>query len=250
MGRAGKLAVLLLGAAAVFVAGVQVGQRQARPAQREPAVASRQDVPPAARPVAAAPALPARPAAARPPHPFPDVPQSRQGMVGETEPFGGDSPEEAEWLDRHGYPNARQWRRYVTATDLQLEQAAAAGDGVARTLLDARRLRTDPQAETRLLVAGADGNLFALNQLVAFKASRRDQMAEAYALSRVVEMRGDLMQSLSRPVMIFGLSDSERLLAEAEALSLNHQLNELYRQKYGVAPPPVQQRPYQVDEEG
>jgi len=62
-------------------------------------------------------------------------------------------------------------------------------------------------------------------------------------------MRGDLTAALHREMMLGGrLTSEQRLLAEAEALHLNLHLNALYRQKHGVDPPPVEMRPYQVDD--
>lgn len=245
-----KWAGMLLVGAGLFTAGLLVGRQGAR---AETLVTGAVDHPADGRN-----ALPGRgptPAEAHTGasrqvrHPFPELPRSREGLAGAVEVFGGDSIEEARWLDRHGFPNALQWERYTRASDLQLEQAALAGDTVARSMLDARRLRTDPQAEARLLLAGAEGDLFALNQLAAFKAHRRDGAGEAYAISRAAEMRGDLTLTLTRPIMLGGrLPEEQRLLAEAEALALNRHLNQLYRQKHGVDPPPVEQRPYQMDE--
>ncbi len=238
---------LLIGAM-LFGAGVWLGQRNASPAHAAAPTARVAAVAPARASASARSAM-ADVSAARPAHPFPQVPRTREGLTGEVEVFGGDSEEEARWLDRHGFPNAVQWRQYPAASDALLEQAAAAGDGVARTLLDERRLRTDPDAQTRLLLAGAEGNLYALQVLSAYKARPKGEVGEAYAISRVAEMRGDVMLSLSRPVVFAGrLSQVDQMTAEAEALVLNHHLNQIYRQKYGVDPPAIEPRPYQVDD--
>lgn len=246
-----KWAGMLLVGAGLFTAGLLVGWQGARAEAPVTAAADQSGDGRNALRGPGATRVDARPGAARQVrHPFPALPRSREGLTGVVEVFGGDSIEEARWLDRHGFPNALQWERYTLAADLQLEQAALAGDTVARSMLDARRLRTDPQAEARLLLAGAEGDLFALNQLAAFKAHRSDGAGEAYAISRAAEMRGDLTLALTRPIMLGGrLPEAQRLLAEAEALALNRHLNQLYRQKHGMDPPPVEQRPYQMDED-
>ena len=246
-----KWAGLLLVGAGLFTAGLLMGRQGAPAHGPSGGVSDRVAAERLPLPVAGAAAIAAGAGSAAAParHPFPEVPRSREGLIGVAEVFGGDSAEEARWLDQHGFPNALQWERYTLASDLQLEQAALAGDTVARSMLDARRLRTDPQAEARLLLAGAEGDLFALNQLAAFKAHSRGGAGEAYAISRAAEMRGDLTLTLTRSIMLGGrLPEEQRLLAEAEALALNRHLNQLYRQKYGVDPPPVEQRPYQMDE--
>lgn len=198
----------------------------------------------------ASPAVDAPPTpSARPPHPFPELPRSREGLDIAQDPFSSGHPEERRWLDQHGFPNGAQWTRYQQASDAELDQAARAGDAVAATMLDARRLGADPTAESRLLAAGAEGDLFALSLLSSWKAGANAAgIPEAYAISRVAEMRGDLTAALHREMMLGArLSGDQRLLAEAEALHLNLHLNALYRQKHGVDPPPVEMRPYQVE---
>ena len=186
----------------------------------------------------------------KPPHPFPDLPRSREGLDIAQDPFSTGHPEEGRWLDQHGFPNGAQWTRYQQASDAELDQAARAGDTVAATMRNVRRLGADPKAESRLLAAGAEGDLFALSLLSSWKAGTHVAgIPEAYAISRVPEMRGDLTTALHREMMLGAqLNAEQRLLAEAEALHLNLHLNALYRQKHGVDPPPVEMRPYQVDD--
>ena len=200
--------------------------------------------------LAATPSVEAAPTAStRPPHPVPDLARTRESLEIAQDPFSSGHPEERRWLDQHGFPNGAQWTRYQQASDAELDQAARAGDTVAATMLDGRRLGADPTAESRLLAAGADGDLFALSLLSSWKAGAHAAgIPEAYAISRVAEMRGDLTAALHREMMLGArLSGDQRLLAEAEALHLNLHLNALYRQKHGVDPPPVEMRPYQVD---
>ncbi|WP_256774777.1 MULTISPECIES: hypothetical protein [unclassified Stenotrophomonas] len=171
-----------------------------------------------------------------PRHPFPEVPLTRAGMDLEDDPGFAESVAEQQWLDLHGYPNIRQWETYTAAPDERLREAAAAGDAVAGVMLDGRLLRTDPKAQERLVEAGVDGNLFALQLLAAYQAgSRNGDPVAAYAVSRVSEMRGDLRAAIGREVMMPApLTPEQRLLGEAEALRLNETMNKLYFDKYGA----------------
>jgi len=154
----------------------------------------------------------------------------------EDDPGFAESKAEQEWLDLHGYPNIRQWETYTAAPDERLREAAAAGDAVAGVMLDGRLLRTDPKAQQRLVEAGVDGNLFALQLLASYQAgSRNGDPVAAYAVSRVSEMRGDLRAAIGREVMMTTpLTTEQRMLGEAEALRLNETMNKLYFDKYGA----------------
>jgi len=171
-----------------------------------------------------------------PHHPFPEVPLTRAGMDFEDDPGFAESKAEQEWLDLHGYPNIRQWETYTAAPDERLREAAAAGDAVAGVMLDGRLLRTDPKVQQRLVEAGVDGNLFALQLLASYQAgSRNGDPVAAYAVSRVSEMRGDLRAAIGREVMMTTpLTTEQRMLGEAEALRLNETMNKLYFDKYGA----------------
>lgn len=177
--------------------------------------------------------------------PFPELPQSRQNLDLESDPFGPTSEAEQKWLDTHGFPNARQWETYTAASDYLLEQAANSGDRVARTMLDARRLREDPEAKTRLFSAGAEGNIFALNSLAAYMTGSKDgNLQVGYSLSRVAEMRGDSRIAMARDVaMPRKLNELEKMHAEADAIRMNNQLDRMYRDKHGALPPPPIRRP-------
>lgn len=177
--------------------------------------------------------------------PFPEIPQSRKGLDFESDPFGPTSEAEQRWLDAHGFPNARQWETYTTASDYLLEQAANSGDGVARTMLDARSLSEDPEAKTRLFAAGSEGNIFALNSLAAYMTgSKNGNLQVGYSLSRVAEMRGDSRIAMARDIgMPRKLDDIEKIQAEADAIRMNNQLDRMYREKHGAAPPPPVRRP-------
>ncbi|WP_230939183.1 hypothetical protein [Xanthomonas translucens] len=171
-------------------------------------------------------------------HPFPEVPRTREGLSFKDDPSFAESKAEQQWLDRHGYPNEKQWEAYMLAPDALLKQAAEAGDMAAQAMLDARLLPVDKQAQQRLIEAGAEGNLFALSMLASYQggSSGGDPVA-AYALSRVTEMRGDTRAGITRDLMITKpLSNEQRMLGEAEALRLNEAIEKIYIAKHGVAP--------------
>lgn len=160
--------------------------------------------------------------------PFPRVPKSRNGLPLAGDPFVAESPQEQAWLDRNGYPNAQQLAAYSAASDLELEQAAAHGDSVAAVELAARQLaRGDPSASGKLMTAGANGSSYALSLLASYMASAGHGNPElGYALSRVLEMRGDWRAPLTRDIMFREpLSPVEKMRAEVEALKLFQQLD-------------------------
>jgi len=176
------------------------------------------------------------PTSLTPRHPFPEVPLTREGMDFEDDPGFAESRAEQQWLDLHGYPNLEQWQAYSVAPNEKLREAAAAGDGVAGAMLDGRLLSTDPKAQERLVDAGVDGNLFALQLLASYQAGSRDgDLVAAYAVSRVSELRGDLRAAIGREVMLPApLTLDQRLLGEAEAMRLNEEMNRMYFEKHGT----------------
>nr|WP_100101036.1 hypothetical protein [Xanthomonas campestris] len=170
-------------------------------------------------------------------HPFPEVPKTRDGMSFDNDPGYAESKAEQKWLDRHGFPNEKQLDAYMGAPEALLKQASEAGDKVAQTILDARLLASDPMAHQRLVDAGAEGNLFALNMLASFQGgSASGDPVAAYAVSRVAEMRGDTRASVTREVMMSrSLSTEQRMLGESEALRLNAEIDRIYTSKHGRA---------------
>lgn len=166
-------------------------------------------------------------------NPFPEVPRSRDAIQLTDDPFDGRTDAERRWLDKHGYPNTLQWNAYNLASDGLLEQTAQSGDRTAQTLLDARRL-PDKEALDRLMLSAVDGNMFALQMVASHYASTgKAGNSNAYAISRVLEMRGDPSAAVSRELMFNPpLELDERMHGEAEALQLNATLNDIYQQKY------------------
>ena len=179
-------------------------------------------------------------------HPFPDLPQSRDGLSLDDDPFMATSKAEQSWLDRNGYPNAKQWATYTQASDLQLREAAELGDRGAKAILDHRRLMAgDGAAVTDLLTEGAKGSGFALDMLASYLASSRgDDRQTAYAVSRVSEMRGNLRVAAARDLMFdVPLTNSERMQGDQEAMDIYNSLYELQRKIRGPSSSPVDPRP-------
>lgn len=162
------------------------------------------------------------------PHPFPSVPKSRSGLPLEGDPFTATSQAEQAWLDRNGYPNAEQWETYSQASDGLLLAAASAGDAVAKSMLDNRRLIAgDQSALEDILADGAEGSLFSLDMASSFLAgSTKGDPITGYALSRVVEMKGNVRVAMGRDAMFRNpLDPIQRMEAEAKALAIYKSLN-------------------------
>ncbi len=178
-------------------------------------------------------------------HPFPEVPRSRKGLALETDPFMAESVAEQEWLDRNGYPNAAQWAAYSTAGDIQLEAAALAGDETAAAMLAQRQLiNGDETALERMLTAGATGNTFALELLASTMIGPKQDPVAGYAISRVVEMRGNIRIGFHRDAMFnTPLSPMERIEAEQEAVEMYQRMLRLQRTLLGDNSPLVDVRP-------
>jgi hypothetical protein len=178
-------------------------------------------------------------------HPFPEVPQSRKGLDLETDPFMAESVAEQEWLDRNGYPNAAQWAAYSTASDLQLEAAALAGDKTAAAMFAQRQfINGDETALERMLTAGANGNTFAIELLASTLVGVKKDRVSGYALSRVAEMRGNIRTGFVREAMFSPpLSPLERVEAENEAAEMYKRMLRLQRTLLGENSPPVDMRP-------
>ena len=173
-------------------------------------------------------ALGADPSSATAAGPFPSVPKTRDLLSIDDDPFGAQSKAEQQWLDRNGYPNMRQVEVYPKAPDVMLQEAADAGDRVARVMLEGRRLRRgDPRAEANLMTAAAEGSIYALNVLAGYYGQRGPQTnaAKAYSLTRVMEMLGDYKVPLTRQFVVSQpLEPVQQLQAEADALGMYRSL--------------------------
>ncbi|UOV04368.1 hypothetical protein MUU77_03410 [Pseudoxanthomonas sp. F37] len=179
-------------------------------------------------------------------HPFPDLPQSRDGLPLNDDPFIATSKAEQAWLDRNGYPNAQQWAAYTRASDVQLRDAAKQGDKGATALLGHRRLMAgDDTAVVDLLTEGAKGSGFALDMLASYLASvRGGNRQTAYAISRVSEMRGNFRVAAARDLMFdTPLTNTERMQGDQEAMEIYNSLLELQRKIRGPGSSPVDPRP-------
>lgn len=172
----------------------------------------------------------------RPLHPFPNMPKSRRGLDLEGDPFAPISQADQDWLDRNGYPNAMQWQEYQTANAAVLEQAAAAGDKVAETYLDVLKVRNgDREAEASLFYSGALGNTFAIEMLAAEFAGSGNNAdpSEAYALSRVLEMRGLLGHGNRHSFYATQQDPLQQIEAEARAVQYYNLLVNIQREVQG-----------------
>lgn len=177
----------------------------------------------------------------------PGVPQTRDGMSLQAEPFIAASIDEQRWLDRNGYPNSEQLRVYSSLPDSSLAKAANEGDSVAAVMLANRGLiQGEPGAGEELLALAAAGSGYALQVHAAFLAgSSRGNPREAWAISRVEEMRGNMRLALARDAMFpQPLSQSERLQGDARALELFAMLRRLRVEVNGSDEGWVDPRPY------
>lgn len=159
--------------------------------------------------------------------PFANVPKTREGLPLDDDPYGADSPDDQRWLDRNGYPNAEQWRVYSSADDGLLRLAAESGDQVAQVFLDASLLsQGDTEAVDRLFFAAERGSAFALSMLQAYMVGSSNGNPElGYAISRVMEMKGDTRIALVRDMSFAApLTGERKMRAEAMALQLFDQL--------------------------
>ncbi|MEN5206626.1 hypothetical protein ABE493_00680 [Stenotrophomonas terrae] len=184
-------------------------------------------------------------------NPFPNIPRSRAGLSLADDPFGPQSIEEQQWLDRRGYPNARQWEIYSQLPDGLLQVAADSGDSVAKTMLDARGLPSR-NATDKLLLSAANGDDFALSLLSARLASLpgEQNLIDAYAVARVSEIRGNTSAAIGREAMFAqSLTPDQRMKAEENAMMLVSKLNALYEKKYGVRYQ-VDARPFSIGNKG
>lgn len=153
-------------------------------------------------------------------YPFPGLPRSRLGQPLDGDPFIASSIEEQRWLDRNGYPNAKQLFTLNNAPDGLLKLAAEAGDKSAAALYEARKLsHGDAQSGAALMTQGMQGNNFALSLLSAYMAgSSHGNPSLAYSISRVAEMRGDWRAGPAREMgPLANLNSLKRIQAETAA---------------------------------
>lgn len=174
--------------------------------------------------------------------PFFRVPKTRSGLPLEDDYFVAESPQEQRWLDRNGYPNTQQMAAYSAAPDIVLEQAAAHGDSIAEVMLTGRQLaHGDPKAAGKLMTAGMNGSSYALSTLASYLAGGKHGNPElGYAVSRVVELRGDWRAAITRDFMFrVPLTSIQKARAEAEAIRMLDSFREHSRvQPYVDSRPP------------
>jgi hypothetical protein len=176
-----------------------------------------------AEPATFVPITGGKPRPRAPMDPFFRIPKTRNGLPLEGDYFVAESVQEQRWLDRNGYPNAEQWAAYSAAPDMTLAQAAAHGDDVADIMLAARQLaHGDPKAGGKLMTAGMNGSSFALSMLASYLANGKYGNPElGYAVSRVVELRGDWRSGMTRDYMFrTPLTPQQKARGESEAIKL------------------------------
>lgn len=180
-------------------------------------------------------------------NPFSYVPKVRDALPLDDDPFGAQSKEEQQWLDRNGYPNMRQIEAYTKAPDGMLQQATDAGDAVARVMLEERRLRRgDPNAEANLMIAAAEGSIYALNVLAGYYGQKgaRTNPVKAYSLTRVMEMLGDYKVPLTRQFVVGQpLNPAQQSQAEADALGMYRNLIQQRKRSAGITRITIEPRP-------
>jgi hypothetical protein len=181
-------------------------------------------------------------------HPFPEIPKNRNHISLDEDIFGPQSKEEQNWLDRHGFPNREQLAAYATASDEVLKQAVAAGDKVAQTSLDMRKLIAgDKSAEESILKSAADdGNISGILRLAGFLGSLKSEedAKRAYAMTRVAEMLGDNKVGLTRDFMLTTpLEQSAKMQAESDALHIFAKVVDMGKARHGANAVIVDPRP-------
>ena len=178
--------------------------------------------------------------------PFSGIARSRVGMPFNTDPFRPKSKEEQQWLDRNGYPNEKQLEIYAIASDGALQDAARSGDSLAKVFLDGRKMmQGDPSAIDGLWESAVGGSSYALTTMAAYLGgSSNADPVQAYAYSRVAEMRGDYTQAMVRDLVVReNLSAPDRLRAEERARQLFSDLTNQRRVRFGSNIQTVDPRP-------
>ena len=176
-------------------------------------------------------------------NPFPGVRKTRKGLSLTEDPFFAESAAEQAWLDRHGYPNAEQWKVYTQASDSQLQIASAQGDRAAKAPLLQRDLMAGEEgAIAEMLGEGATGSIFALELLSSTLANRPNDRVMAYAVSRVAEMNGNSRIAGGRDLMFKKpLTSVEKVDAEQEAFRIYADLSR--SSSFRVDPRPIVSKP-------
>ncbi len=180
---------------------------------------------------------------------FSSLPTSRMGLDLNTDPFGAESKEEQEWLDRNGYPNEKQWLAYKGASESLLAQAAEQGDSFAGIELNKRRLaRGDKQGHDELLRSAMLGSQFALESLAAYMAGSSQGDAQgAYMLYRLGELRGNSDLAMARETLTERLPPPKRMEAEGQARMLFRKFGTAFRAQNGPGARFTDPRPFGAD---
>jgi hypothetical protein len=122
--------------------------------------------------------------------PLPDLPPPDEKKLypGELE---ARTPEEAVWLDQHGYPTQEELEALDRTSALDLAQRAAEGDLAALALLGEKQLREKATVGLNNLdEAALQGSVWAILALGDFSRQRGD-FSTAFAYYNLAAMRGD-----------------------------------------------------------
>ena len=103
------------------------------------------------------------------------------------------TPEEAVWLDQHGYPTGEELATLSTTSELELAQRAAEGDVTALGLLGLKQLQREETLGAgydNLSEAALQGSIWAIIALARHQSAYGNQN-EAFALYNIAALRGD-----------------------------------------------------------
>lgn len=162
------------------------------------------------------------------------------------------SPEEAAWLDRHGYPTVEELEALNTTTEQELAERAARGDLAAMALLGTKQMRANKTTEgySNLNEAAMLGSIWAILQL-ADEQKRIGNIADALALYNLAALRGDGVGASLR--MVSGLPAQ---IMQATVISVPSRMASQYanmqrlRALRGLPPLGVEMRPHPFNRPG
>lgn len=102
------------------------------------------------------------------------------------------TPEEAAWLDRHGYPTQGELDALDSMTEMELAERAARGDLAAMALLGEKQLRQGKivEGQSNLNESAMLGSIWAILALADWQKARGNTVA-ALELYQLAALRGD-----------------------------------------------------------
>ena len=164
------------------------------------------------------------------------VPVSRNGQVDPNDPGGARTREEANWLDRHGYPNALQLQMYDRISNAELNTLAKGGNLVAQATLGERLAHSGDREHGIPMLRDAilRGSVYAIDAMagVYVGAGNNADPITARAYYDVAAMRGDYRASLLAG-MTGNFSQSDQLRSSYMAAQIFQHLNSDRQRLYG-----------------